>query len=101
MGARVAVDRAFAVHDSNRRSFSLEFSMAAIFPSRPRNLRGGGAPAQAGVRDSRYSGAWTRRFDELCRVDLSQDWFVRFSTYLDFSWIGFGLGLFGIPPASL
>ena len=101
MGARVAVDRAFAVHDSNRQSFSLEFSMAAIFPSRPRNLRGGGAPAQAGVRDSRYSGAWTRRFDELCRVDLSQDWFVRFSTHLDFSWIGFDLGLFGVPPASL
>ena len=101
MGTRIALNRARVLHDSNGWTVSLEFSMAAIFPSRPRNLRGGGAPAQAGVRDSRYSGAWTRRFDELCRVDLSQDWFVRFSTHLDVSWIGFGLGLFGIPPASL
>ena len=37
-----ALDRAFALHDSNRRPFPLEFSMAAVFPSRPRNLRGGG-----------------------------------------------------------
>ena len=97
MGTGTAVDRAFAVHDSDRRSLPLEFSMAAIFPSRPRNLRGGSAPAQTGVRDSRHSGAWTRRFGGRCRADLSQEWFVRFSAHLDFYRIDCGLGLFGIP----
>ncbi len=72
MGDRIALDRAPALHDSNCWPFSLEFSLAAIFPSRPRDLRGGSTAAQAGVGDPGYSGAWTRRFDERCRVDLSQ-----------------------------
>ena len=42
MGARIALARALALHDSNRRPVSLEFSLAAIFPSRTGNLRGGG-----------------------------------------------------------
>ena len=97
MGIGTAVDRAFTVYDSDRRLVSLEFSMAAVLPSRPGNLRGGSAPAQTGVRDSRHSGAWTRRFGGRCRADLSQEWFVRFSAHLDFSRIDCGLGLFGIP----
>ena len=101
MGARTAVARAFTLHDSDRWHVSLEFSLAAIFPSRTCNLRGGGAAAQAGVSDPRYSGAWTRRFDKRGRVDLPHDWFLRFPAHLDFCWIDFGLGLFGIHPTSL
>ena len=101
MGARIAAARAFALHDSNYRLVSLEFSLVAIVPSRFRNLRCRGIAAQSGVSDSGYSGAWTRRFDERCRVDLPHDWFVRFPVHLDFSWISFGLGLFGIPATSL
>ena len=83
MGARIALDRAFALHDSNHRSVPLEFSMATIFPSCPRNLRGGGAEAQARVSDPGYSGAWTHRVDERYRVSLPHDWFVRFPAHLD------------------
>ena len=75
--------------------------MAAIFSSRPGSLRGGGAAAQTGVSDLGYSGAWTRRFDERGRVYLPHDWFLRFPAHLDFCWIGFGVGLFGIHPTSL
>ena len=97
MGARIALARALALHDSNRRPVSLEFSLAAIFSSRPGDLRGGGAAFKAGVTDPGYSGAWPRRFDKRRRVDLPYGWFVRFSAHLDFSWIGCGLDLFGIP----
>src|SRR5215472_19026269 len=101
MGTRIAAARAFALHDSNCRFVSLEFSLAAIVPSRFRNLRCRGIAVQAGVADSGYGGVWTRRFDERRRVNLPHDWFVRFPVHLDFSWINFGLGLFGIPAASL
>ena len=96
MGARIALARAVALHDSNRRPVPLEFSMAAIFPSRPRDLRGGGPAFKAGVTDPGYSGAWARRFGKRRRVDLPYNWFGRFSAHLDFYWIGCGLGLFGI-----
>src|SRR4029450_8894488 len=58
------VARAFTLHDSDRWHVSLEFSLAAIFPSRTCNLRGGGAAAQAGVSDPGYSGTWGRRGGE-------------------------------------
>ena len=98
MGARTPLASAVALHDSNRRPVPLEFSMAAIFSSRPSSLRGGGAAAQTGVSDPGYSGAWTRRFDKRGRVDLPHAWFLRFPAHLDFCWIAFGLGLFGIFP---
>ena len=98
MGARIALDRACALHDSNGWPVSLEFSLAAIFPSRPRDLRGGGPASKAGVADPGYSGAWTCRLDRRRSVDLPHSWFVRFSAHLDFYWTGCGLGLFGISP---
>ena len=101
MGTYIALARASTLHDSNGRSVPLEFSMVAIFPSRPRSLRGGVTAAQTGVSDPGYSGAWTRRVDERYRVDLPHEWFARFPAYLDLSWIGFGLGLFGVPATSL
>ena len=101
MGARIALARALALHDSNRRPVSLEFSLAAIFPSRTGNLRGGGPAFKAGVTEPGYSGAWACRFGKRRRVDLPYNWFVRFSAHLDFYWIGCGLDLFGIPATRL
>ena len=72
--------------------------MAAIFPSRPRNLCGGGPAFKAGVTDPGYSGACARRFGKRRRVDLQYNRFGRFSAHLDFYWIGCDLGLFGIFP---
>ena len=96
MGARIALARALALHDSNRRPVSLEFSLAAIFPSRTGDLRGGSLASKAGVTDPGYSGAWTCRLDRRRSVDLPHSWLVRFSAHLDFYWTGCGLGLFGI-----
>ena len=58
MGARIAVARAFALHDSDRWPVPLEFSLVAIFPSRTGDLRGGSLASKAGVTDPGYSGAW-------------------------------------------
>ena len=99
MGTRIALASAVALHDSNRRPVSLEFSLAAIFSPRTSNLRGGGPPFKAGVTEPGYSGTWARRFGNRRRVDLPYNWFVRFSAHLDFYWIGCDLGLFGIFPA--
>ena len=96
MGARIALARAFTLHDSNRRPVPLEFSLAAIFPSRAGDLRGGSLASKAGVTDPGYSGAWTCRLDRRRSVDLPHNWFVRFSAHLDCYWTGCGLGLFGI-----
>ena len=95
MGTDSPLPGAFAVHDSNCWDVSLELSMAPVFPSRARDLRGGSDSAQAGFSEPGYSGIWTCRFDERCGADLPHKRFVRFSTHLDFSWIGVGLVLFG------
>ena len=101
MGTRIALASAVALHDSNRRPVPLEFSLAPIFPSRPRNLCGGGPAFKAGVTDPGYSGACARRFGKRRRVDLPYNRFGRFSAHLDFYWTGCGLGLFGIPATQL
>src|SRR5215475_2941724 len=101
MGAHVAIARPCTLHDSDRRPLSLEFSLAAIFPSRARHLRRRGVAFKAGVTGPGYSGTGTCRFDERCRVDFPHHWFVRFPAHLDFYWIGFGLGLSGVPVTSL
>src|SRR6266513_3711656 len=63
MGACTAVARAFALHDSNRRPVPLEFSMAAIFSSRSRNLRGGGATEGIAIDHRSPVCAWPDRCD--------------------------------------
>ncbi len=94
MGARIAVARALALHDSDRWPVSLEFSLAAIFPSRTGDLRGGSLASKAGVTDPGYSGAWTCRLDRRRSVDLPHDRVVRFAAHLDFYWTRCGLGVF-------
>ena len=84
MGARIAVARAFTLHDSDRRPVPLEFSLAPIFPSRTGDLRGGSLASKAGVTDPGYSGAWTCRLDRRRSVDLPHDWLVRFSAHVGF-----------------
>src|SRR6516165_4866641 len=101
MGTCAALAGARAFYGANSWPLSLEFSLAPIFSSRTRHLRGRGAQAQAGVSDPGYSGAWTCRVDGRRRVDLPHHWFVRFPSHLDFSWIGFGLGLSGVSSTSL
>ena len=86
MGARIAVARAFTLHDSDRRHVSLEFSLAALSPSRPGDLRGGSLASKAGVTDRGYSCAWTCRLDRRRSIDLPYSWRVRFSGYLDYCW---------------
>src|SRR4029077_16461393 len=98
MGARIALNRASALHDSNRWPVSLEFSLAALFPSRTGDLRGGSLASKTGVTNPSYSGAWTCRLDRRRSIDLPYSWRVRFSDHLDCCWTGCGLGLFGIFP---
>ena len=101
MGARTAVTRAVALHDSHCWHVPLEFSLAALFTSSTGDLRGGSLASKAAVTDPGYSGAWACRFGKRRRVDLRYTWFVRFSAHLDFDWIGCALGLFGIPATQL
>ena len=48
MGTGSALDCAFALHDSNGRPFSVEFSLAAVFSFGSRDLRCGSAADVAG-----------------------------------------------------
>src|SRR4029453_19594565 len=101
MGARIALNRASALHDSHCWAVSLEFSLASLFPSRTGDLRGGSLAFKAGVTDPGHRGAWTCRVDRPCSIDLPYSWRVRFSAHLDCYWTGGGLGLFGIFPTQL
>src|SRR5438552_2576649 len=47
MGAHLAFGCALVGNDSNRGRFSVELSLAAVLPSRPRSLRGGSAERPA------------------------------------------------------
>ena len=98
MGTRIALNRAPALHDSNGWPVSLELSLAALFPSRTGDLRGGSLASKAGVADPGFSRAWTCRLDRRRSVDFPHSWRVRFSAHLDCYWTGCGLGLFGIFP---
>ena len=99
MGARTVVARAFTLHDSDRRHVSLEFSLAALFPSRLGDLRGGSLASTTGITGAGYSGAWICRLDKRRSVDFPYDRFVRFAAQLDYYWIGCGVVLFGVPAA--
>src|SRR4029077_5969401 len=53
VGASPTLSRALALYDSNRRGFSLEFSLVAIFPSHSRSLRGRNSATATGLADCR------------------------------------------------
>ena len=91
MGVVSAVARAFALHDSDRRHVSLEFSLAAIFRSRLSAICAAEAlRSKAGVTDPGYSGAWTCRLDRRRGVDLRHDWL---DTLSRLTWILIGLAV--------
>src|SRR3954464_11536353 len=97
MGARIAVGRAPTVHDSDRGSVPLEFSLAPIFQSHTGDLRRRSLASKAGVTDPGHSGAWTCRLDRPRSVGLPHDWLLRFAAQLDCDWTGCGLVVFRVP----
>ena len=96
MGARIALNRAPPLHDSNGWPVSLEFSLAALFPSRTGDLRGGSLAFKAGVTDPGYSGAWTCHLDRRRSVDLPHERVLRSAAQLDSDWTRFGLVVFRV-----
>ena len=74
----------------------MEFSLAAILSSNSGDLRGGGAAHGIAVNDCSYDRAYPGRSDGNRCVYLPDVWFLRFSAWLDFSWIGRRLVFVGI-----
>ena len=91
MGARIALNRAFALHDSNRRSVPLEFSMAAVFPSGPRNLRGGGAAENVAIKNRSSHCARLGHYCRDRRFDVPHWGHLRVSAYMDLYRLGCSL----------
>src|SRR5215510_13882511 len=91
MGADIAFSRAFALHDSNCRLVSLEFSLAAIFSSGPGCLRGGSASNRIAIKAGSYLGASAYRVNGHRRIDLPHNRLLRSAAQLDSYWAGCGL----------
>src|SRR5436190_22318736 len=99
MGARIAVDCAFALYDSDSRDVSLEFPLAAISPSRTCDLRGGSLGPKAEVTDAGRCGSWACRVDSPRSIDLPRDRRLCFAAQLDPNWNRCGLALFRLRAA--
>src|SRR5207249_12126047 len=93
MGADLARACARARDATSRGAVSVEFSLASIFPSHSRSLRGrsaanlawyGADSPMAGVIDTGYNSARTRYLDSPNDVHLSNERPLRFSVDLDF-----------------
>src|SRR5207247_10173646 len=104
MGADLARACARARDATSRGAVSVEFSLASIFPSHSRSLRGrsaanlawyGADSPMAGVIDTGYNSARTRYLDSPNDVHLSNGRPLRFSVDLDFSRARRALLLFG------
>src|SRR5437763_12596068 len=94
MGARIAVDCAFTLFDSDSRDVSLEFPLAAIFPSLTCDLRGGSLAPKAEVTDAGDCGSWACHRDRCHSINLPRDRPLRFAARLDPNWSRCGLALF-------
>ena len=96
MGARIAVARAFTLHDADRRPVPLEFSLAAVFSFSSRDLRGRSVasateiirllPGYGGKADSGYRGALARHRYRHRDANPAYGWVVRFPSHMDLSW---------------
>src|SRR6266849_8962488 len=104
MGAGLARACARARDATSRGAVSVEFSLASIFPSHSRNLRGRSAAnlagygvdsPMAGLIDTGYNSARTRYLDSPNDVDLSNGRPLCFSVDLDFAWARGALVFFG------
>src|SRR5438105_6659864 len=90
MGTYLAAASPLACNAADRGRFSLELSLASIFPLNLSNLRGGSAAIfarfdQAGVTDPGCNGARARGSDRGCDVDPEQRRSICFPVDLDFS----------------
>ena len=85
MGAFLALARALALHDSDRGSFPVEFSLASIFPFGSSNLRSGSAANDAAISDRGYNGSRSRRFDDYRDVHSACNRHLRFTSDMDFT----------------
>ena len=100
MGTYLALVRPLACDAADRRRFSLELSLASVFPLNLSNLRGGSVATfvrfdQAGVTGPGYNGARTRGSDRGHDVDPEQRRSICFPVNLDFSWSRRALVFFG------
>ena len=96
MGVILSLIRALALHASDCRAFSVEFSLAAIVSFSSRDLRRRSfAPANGIIRLRRgyvgqtgpgYSGARSHRGYGHCDGNPARDRLVRFSADMDLSW---------------
>src|SRR5262249_55336816 len=99
MGSHIAFTCAPALHDSNGRPFSMEFSLAAIFSSGPGSLRGGSASNRIAIKPGSHLGASAYRVNRHCRIDLPCGRLLRSAAQLDSYWTGCGLVGLRVPVA--
>ena len=95
MGVGLAFARAPALHDSYSWTFSVEFSLAAVFSFSSRDLRGRSVAPATGITDRGYSGAGSHRRYGHCDANAANDWIVRFPSDVDLSWARGRFGIFG------
>ena len=86
MGTGCASTLALVFHASDSRVFSVELPLAAVFSFGSRYLRGGSVAPATGIPGPRYRGAWTYRHYCDRNAHPADDWLVRFSAHVDFSW---------------
>src|SRR5262250_2583379 len=105
MGANLALHRAFPLHDSNSRSFPLEFSLAAIFPFDSGDLWRRSAawhrlPGDERGQDAgaslRLDRAFSRGLYGARDVDIRHSRLLRFSPNLALNWTSYALVFLGI-----
>ena len=97
MGVILSLIRALALHASDCRAFSVEFSLAAIVSFGSRDLRRRSfAPANGIIRLRRgyvgqtgpgYSGARSHCRYGHCDAHVGHDWLVRIPAHMGLSWV--------------
>ena|SRR5206468_3301312 len=85
MGVAPVVRRAVVLNASYSWTFSMEFSLAAIFPFGSRDLCRRDAALPAGITDPGYSGGCSHLIDSNCNVNLACNRLLRFPADMDFS----------------
>ena len=86
MGVGLAFARAPALHDSYSWTFSVEFSLVAVFSFSSRDLCCRSVASATGITDRGYSGADSHRGYGDCDANAANSWIVRFPADVDLSW---------------
>src|SRR6266508_3750684 len=85
MGTGSASVLALALHDSDSGAFSVELSLAAVFPFDSRDLRGRSVAPATGISDPGYNGALAHHRYGHRDANPAYDWLVRFPSHMDLS----------------